>query len=209
MRTITKLVWVGLIFGLAGIVCVTGCVSPFYGTARIEKGVHVDAGIAATSYIAGVGECCSHFLGARGDVEIKYGFNPYFQLNARLGFGSGVQGMFIEAPPHYRPRFIDPAAGIQTSIPVGPVTPALRLEVSPSTYFYFPTFIVAVLVGFGRKEWLTIGGAFRPDVNTGGPSVFATIHPFDRISVFFGVDPTSIRSGRPLLGSVGVGYKIK
>lgn len=80
--------WIALVL-VAG--CVTGCVSPFYGTARIEKGWHTDVGLGPTSYIAGFGEPNSHFFGFRGDVEVCYGFNQYLQANARLGLGLGLR----------------------------------------------------------------------------------------------------------------------
>lgn len=55
----------------------TSCVSPFYGTARIEPGFHMDAGLAATSFDFATWEGEEWCAGLRGDVELRYGFNEY------------------------------------------------------------------------------------------------------------------------------------
>ncbi|NLI97091.1 hypothetical protein GX441_00335 [bacterium] len=77
--------------------------------------------------------------------------------------------------------------GIQTSLPVKSVTPAIRLEVGPEILIK-PSFFVTPLLGFGKDEWLTVGGRLwvfldnLPLVET-----FAVFHTWKRWSILAGV----------------------
>jgi len=133
------------------------CVSPFYGTARIEEGWHMDAGVAGMSEITPSLDSWGfeYHLGARADAELRYGFNSFLQLNSRIALG---------AAPAWPPIFADVAVGAQTAYPIGPITPALRVEVSG--YGGGITFSPAVLLGIGRKEVVTLGGRIHIFGNT-------------------------------------------
>jgi len=181
------------------------CVSPFYGTARIEPGWHMDAGVAATTFISPANEWFPECIGGRGDYEIRYGFNQYLQVNGRIGAGLGYR-LPSEGfpPPPIKDMYplLDGAIGIQGSFPLGSVTPSLRVElIYPHSQIVAPT----LLFGLGRNEWLTIGvGGHLVDV-------FVTAHPSKRWSFFAGANVFSIfnadYSDYPL-ASIGVGYKI-
>jgi len=139
MRRILKLLSAITVIAIA-----SGCVSPFYGTARIEEGWDIDAGVAGMKVYKPYWDSWGYFdsYGVRGDVNLRYGFNDYLCLYCRGAVGGSQYWLGL---------FLDAGAGIQASLPLGPVTLALNgelhgLEFSP-----------ALLAGIGRTEWLTIG----------------------------------------------------
>lgn len=184
------------------------CVSPFYGTARVEKGWDMDAGLAACTFANTLGTL--HYLaGMRGDCEIRYGFNKYLQSSGRIGFGGGYEILDDSQEPERNDLFplLDGAIGVQGAYPLKAMTPALRVEAGSGVS-------VMPLVGFGEGEWLTVGSRIwvsyaMEDVMT---DVFISAHPLPRLSVFAGVSmlpffvPTEWKWNRPL-ASVGIGYK--
>ncbi len=196
---------------------VLSCVSPFYGTARIEPGWHMNAGVAATSFISSdnYDEC----MGGRGDLEISHGFNQYLQANGRIGLGLG----YIPPSPEDKavsPRkggfypLLDGGLGLQTAYPMECITPALRVEAGQELS-------LMPMVGIGRREWLTLGGEgtyflFGPEgthPEGGFLNAFLIVHPYPRWSIFAGVnvtmlfDPGFYITEYPLV-TVGVGYKL-
>lgn len=142
---------------MAGMLALS-CVSPFYGTARIEKGWHMDAGVAAATFIGGpIGESPSYYTGLRGDYELRYGFNKYLQVHGRIGLGLGYDFLYGKEP--YMPGWdfsplFDGALGIQTSIPFTHFVPAIRLD------FHGPLVSPILLLGIGKEEQVTVGTDF-------------------------------------------------
>lgn len=185
------------------ILCITGCVSPFYGTARIEEGFHVKSGIAGITYIGGVGEWNAYHIGGRGDVQLTYGFNRYLQIDGRLGFGGGYNLDPYPASRLYS-FFPEAALGVQGALPVKVFAPALRVELS------YPMSSIGLLLGFGEKELVTLGGRahFGEFVELYTGDVFIGIHPLSRWSFFAGANLSTIFEGR-IAATLGVGYKIK
>ena len=201
---------------LLGGVLITSCVSPFYGTARIEKGWNADVGIGGMQTLVPNLDSWGYslFWGTRVDGEISYGFDKYLQAQARMGIG------FYHS---YLPFFVDPGIGLQAALPVGPITPALRTEVS--YYGGGVTFSPAVLLGIGRKERVTLGGRIHIFGNAGddphpeyGPYLedtptdfFVTVH-LGRWNIFAGSQffYHSFRypHERPV-ATAGIGYKLK
>lgn len=190
--------WIKIIMCVTGVVCVTsvtGCVSPFYGTARIEPGWQTSYGVALYSSV--------YFLGLREDVHVSYGFNPYLKAYLEAALGTAF------------PDLADGRIGVQAALPAGWVTPAMRLELSVyNTISLSPSF----LLGIGRKEFLTL--AIRTHIY---PQIFnkedpqsefpiiltCGIHPMPQLTIFAGADIGTL--GRAYYGfdplfSLGVGY---
>lgn len=147
MKSRRKITWRLLIEAcmvcVTGVVSVTGtgCVSPFYGTARIEEGLKIDAGIAYSKIVEPVFDHWGYYLseGIRGDAVFRYGFNDYIGVHARAAIGYPM---------------VEAGLGLQAAYPIGPVTPALQTEFA----FGDPgPFSVGFLLGIGKKEWLTLG----------------------------------------------------
>ncbi|MBD3286510.1 hypothetical protein GF338_09255 [candidate division WOR-3 bacterium] len=183
-----------------------GCVSPFYGTARIEKGWNMDVGVAACTFANTLGTL--HYLaGMRGDCEIRYGINNYFQANGRIGAGFGYKVLSDEQEPTKNGPFLllDGALGLQAAYSINKVTPALRIEAGP-------VISIIPVVGFGNHEWLSIGSKISTPYDTKEliPELFVTIHLLERWSIFGGVNMLTIASPEweyPV-ASLGVGYNI-
>lgn len=191
----------------------TSCVSPFYGTARIVPGWHIDAGIAGMSEITPSFDSWGfeHHYGIRADSEIRYGFNPFAQLNGRVALGGA---------PAWPPVFADVAIGGQIAYPLGPIAPALRAEIS--WYGGGPTFSPAFLLGFGRTEWLTLGVRTHIPGNLGdsphpeyGPyldpypiDMFVSFH-IGRVNLFAGSQVFRYSYNEDPVFSIGIGYNIK
>jgi len=183
------------------------CVSPFYGTAKIEEGWHMDVGVAGGTLILPHLDAWgfSSLIGVRGDVELRYGLNKYLGFHARGAIGYPM---------------LDGALGIQTAFPLGLVTPALRTEIS--WYGGGPTFSPALLVGVGRTEWVTLGVRTHIPGNLGdsphpeyGPYLdpfpidcFVGIH-LGRWNIFAGSQCFRHSYSNKPIASVGLGYKIK
>lgn len=190
------------------------CVSPFYGTARIEPGWHMDAGIAATTYVAELAWRYPYSIGCRGDLELRYGFNKYMQMNAQAGLGIGFS-LSSWSDPSYRGGdvypLLDGVLGIQTALPVGFLTPALRMEFS---YFLGePELVSTALLGIGLKERFTLGGRLHLDelIDPYSLDAFVGFHPSSKWSMFAGIkfffhgyDITY-----PPVATLGVGYKLR
>jgi hypothetical protein len=145
--------------GVAGVTGVTGCVSPFYGTARIEKGLHIDAGIAGVSYVDGWMGRNPSYTGIRGDIELRYGVCKYLQGSARIGLGWGYGGKdYFGVAEH---DFLhDVSLGPQFSLPItskngSQLTPGLRIEAGYANDEFYAT--PTVLLGFGNPESFTLG----------------------------------------------------
>jgi hypothetical protein len=202
--------WTAIALTIVGVACVlcvtgTGCVSPFYGTAKIQKGLNISGGVGVNQFEMGSFIYSYLSTGPRADLEVGYAFNnvvkPY--IRGGLGFGwrteepTGEDGGF----PDRIEWLGDAAVGIQVAYPNRPLTPAIRLEVG--------TCLVSadMMVGIGNTEWLTLG--MRVNVE---PSFtpYLTIHPVRRLSIF--VSPGTIssnQSGFVPYYSFGIGYSIK
>ncbi|NLI98279.1 hypothetical protein GX441_06425 [bacterium] len=190
------------LLSLCIILGVTGCVSPFYGTARIEKGFHMDAGLAATSFLQ-PGDPPSYCVGGRVDCEARYGFNEYLGLNGRAGLCYGKEVPFDSSGFGAAGNV---AIGVQGALPLKFITPALRIEL---THYTYPTIAPTLLLGIGQREFITLGAraSIESIIMFDGIDVFLTVHPTSNWSVFGGVHFTSYQE-EPL-AAIGVGYKLK
>lgn len=197
------------------IACVTGCVSPFYGTARIEKGFHMDAGLGVSRFITNDAEWILDCIGPRADVELRYGFSKYLGVNSRIGIGFGVTDVEDYLPIDEGPYLLaDGAFGVQFTYPFEKNAPALRLELSYQPNIQALRISPVIFWGCGNPEWLTLG--VRPTLFTGAEGLtvdaFTTFHPWQRWSIFAGLDVTSIFNdlgdGYPM-ATLGIGYKLK
>lgn len=125
-----SLKWFGALLIL---VTLTSCVSPFYGTAKIEPGFHVNAGVGVGQFVEGSYEATSRYIGPRADVEVGYAFSHFFKAHIRAGVARGWRSEeYVEGdspPPRLKATLLDGAIGIQVSSPHHYPTPALRLEV--------------------------------------------------------------------------------
>lgn len=199
--------------GVTGVVCVTGtgCVATFYGTARIEPGFHVNAGVGVGQFIGGSYEATSRYIGPRADVEVGYAFSHFFKTHLRAGGGWGWRSEeYVEGESPSRPEatLLDGAIGIQVSSPHHYPTPALRLEVGlggVSTDLMF---------GIGEPEWLTLGTRvyfFKEELAQFYLPVapFIGIHPLPHLSIFASPGTFAFYEDYKPLFSVGVGYKLK
>lgn len=199
------------------VVTLTSCVSPFYGTARIEKGFHAEIGVATHSFLFPWLDAMQYGYrsGMRSDVELRYGFNRYLGLHARAALG-----VFYNDPL----PFLDAGVGIQTALPLKWVTPALRSEVS--LYGGCVTLSPTLLVGIGREEKVTLGGCVHLFGNSSEANwddyhkaledtptdFFVGIHAFPRWTLFVGTQlfyHSYIYPGKKPLYTIGVGYKLK
>lgn len=209
-----SLVKVGVLLGGAlGL----SCVSPFYGTARIEKGWHSSVGFAVTTFVSS--ENYDECPGGRGDLEIRYGFNQYLQANGRIGLGLGYIPPSPEGeavPPREGGIYplLDGGVGLQTAYPMVNITPALRVEAGQELS-------LMPLLGIGKREWITLGVEFSyflfgPEgthPEGGLLNAFLSVHPYPRWSIFAGTnvtilfDPGFYLTEYPLV-TLGVGYNI-
>jgi hypothetical protein len=185
------------------------CVSPFYGTARIEPGWHMDVGVAGMKVIKPVMDSWGYFdsYGVRCDLNLSYGFNDYLRLHCRGAIG-GSQGWFG--------GFLDAGAGIHGALPLGPVTLALNAEVSGLGLS------PALLIGIGKTEWVTIGVRTHIPGNWGDPphpeygryldpfpiDCFAGLH-LGRWNFFAGSQMFRYSYNDEPVATVGIGYNIK
>ena|GEM_PF-1036192 len=214
------------------VACVTGCVSPFYGTARIEEGFHADIGLAGGAYLKSNATLSNYnwafnpanpyYHAVRSDVELRYGLNKYIQGSVRAGLGLGFNGYVYDYEPREvdeRDFFFDIALGPQFALPiiwedVGHITPAFRLE---ACYGYGQFYLLPTLVlGFGNPEYLTLGGRFYHPEAEGiilPMELFTGIHLW-RFNIFMGVNslvtwlhPDFYRV--PAVVTVGIAYKLK
>jgi len=191
-------------FVLAMLAWLTGCVSPFYSTAKIERGLTVNAGLSLAAYHVPITAGPSYSIGVRGDAAAGYGFSSYLRLNARASLGLGTQfsGM------HY-PFFADGAVGAQTAASLGAITPALHVELSG--YLGEITLSPALLLGIGRKEYLTFGARMHAhDFWHGWDPVavdaFACVHLSPRWSIFAGVEIFYLTYAPAV--TLGAGYNV-
>ncbi|MBN2379004.1 hypothetical protein JXM67_04295 [candidate division WOR-3 bacterium] len=196
---------------LAGLLSV-GCVSPFYGTARIEPGFHADAGLGFSRFINVDCEWMLDCIGPRADMELRYGFKNNFQVSSRFGLGFGYTSVPEYIPVSEGPYLQgDLALGIQYAYPLRNHTPAIRFEASYAPGLEMFIFTPTLLWGIGRNESVTLG--VRPEIFSGAEGilleVFSTIHVSPRWSIFLGLDLfstfTEIGNGYPI-ASLGLGY---
>jgi hypothetical protein len=210
--------WTAIALTIVGVMCVTGvtgtgCVSPFYGTARIEKGLRAEVGASVMTYIGAPVEYNEPSVGIAGDIALSYGFNPYLQIGTRLGLCYGQSGFLItEADNETRVNpwdfYPDVALHLQTAISCKKLTPALRIDGSLSHGLS-----TALLMGFGNPEKLTLGlrgNAFGTPYPYGF-DVFLVVRPVSRLSFFAGLVPyIPIEDGKPWpIATLGIGYSIK
>lgn len=171
-----------------------GCVAPYYGTARIEPGWDFNAGIAYSKGGFTFWPYSSTPRGIRLDGYAGYGFNPYVKPYLRSSIGSYYSVSYPfpteengDTTTGYD-RCGDIGAGVQAALPLGFVTPALNVEVSP---FLFGEVSTALLLGLGKREILTLG--VRPHFVLAAigdgfipTDVFVSVHPFKGLSLFAG-----------------------
>jgi len=180
---------------------VLGCFPPIYSTAKIEPGWHYDVGVAATLGLWPDGE---NIVAGMGNFEIRHGFNDYLQMNGRLGLGlayySGGDGSLVGS---LLIPFLDPALGVQTSLPLGIFTPSLRVELSP-----FQTVITPAL-GIGNNERFTLGGRlYFTAEEFCVPGGFLSIHiPETPITIYLAFGIVVFEDAG--IVTLGVGYKLK
>lgn len=178
------------------------CVTPFYGTARVEKGFHMDAGVSAMSYIGAYGEWNAPSVGGVASIAPSYGFNPYLQLGGRLGLGYGQTGFIVHdtaGNPHNPWGFFpDIALNLQAALPTKSITPALRIEGT------LPRILSATfLLGIGEKERITLG--VRGGLT--GFDILAILRPLPKLGLFIGVNPFFLLNTPRPVASLGIGYK--
>lgn len=189
-----------------------GCVAPFYGTARIEEGWSLDVGVAFMSEITPSMDSWApeYSYGIRADAELRYGFCRHFQLYGRTALGGAVA---------WPPILIDGGLGAQAALPIGSLTPAIRVEVSG--YSSGLTLSPSFLIGVGRTEWLTLGvrthilgdkgitphPEYGPYIEPCPIDLFAGVH-FGRWNVFVGSQVFRYSYFKPVV-TLGVGYKLK
>lgn len=192
------------------------CVSPFYGTARIEKGFHADAGLAGMRYLVPNPYSWGFWNVPGGQIasELRYGINEYIGFHTRASVGAGLGFPIF---------FSDVALGAQASLPTNLITPAFRAEMS--LYGGGVTFSPAILLGIGKKEFLTFGarvyifgnaadephpeyGAFLEDTPVDS---FIVGHVW-RFNIFVGsqaIFPSLLEHYWPPISTLGVGFKLK
>ncbi|MBD3286383.1 hypothetical protein GF359_07500 [candidate division WOR-3 bacterium] len=189
-----------------------GCVSPFYGTARIQEGFHAEAGVSAMTYIGAPVEYNEPSMAVLGNDALNYGFNPKLQIGTRLGLGYGQSGRLVLSsdeeqvnPWEYYP---DVAVNIQTALDSKTVTPGLRIEGSVSQGLS-----AAMLLGLGNREWLTLGlrGNLHLSGIYSGFDCFFIVRPIPDLSLFAGINPLKSIPTEEFwpVATLGVGYKIK
>jgi len=210
--------WVALSLMIISMAGVTGCVSPFYGTAKIEKGWHADVGVAINTHLMPSIDSWMYYpsYGVRGDIEVRYGINKYLGLHGRGSFG--LMWMFPQL-------FLDGAFGFQAALPMHSITPALRTEIS--YYGGGLTISPALLLGIGKDEKVTLGGRIHfygnsydrknphPEygirIEDTPIDLFVGIH-VKRYTFFAGAQAfftsTPYREFWPI-ATLGVGYKLK
>jgi len=185
---------------------ITGCVAPYYGTARIEPGWNLNTGVGLHSTILPLHDGPALYgIGLRCDTEIGYGLNDYWKPYARAGFG--LNTAYI--------GFADIGAGMHIALPVWIFTPAIKLEINSA--MLQPTFSPAVLLGIGKQKLVTFGAkwylsAFADPVKLRFGDLFITVHPSPRWSVFASIEFPSFIGylggfGYPFF-TLGVGYKM-
>ncbi|TKJ40527.1 hypothetical protein CEE36_09560 [candidate division TA06 bacterium B3_TA06] len=189
---------------LIGGIWMTSCVSPYYGTARIEPGLNLNAGAALSTFVV-VPICgvSTEEFGVRGDVELGYGIGQYLSPYIRLGGGVSLDA-----------GFLDPGVGLQLSLPVEYITPALLAEIN--LHMGEPTFSPAFLLGIGRAEKVTLGIRTQLAVVNPGDQpyssmeIFVNTHLSSPWSIFVGLEATSVIGafqGEAFpLTTLGVGY---
>lgn len=191
---------------LIGGIWMTRCVSPYYGTARIEPGLQLNTGAGLHSTLMPVFDAGPIYgIGIRCDGEIGYGIEHFLKPYARAAVG--LNTAYI--------GYADIGLGIHAALPVWIFTPAVRLEIN-STWIQ-PTFSPVVLLGIGKREWFTLG-AKTYFIAFGDPNyprfldAFATAHISPHWSIFAGAEMNSFvdyfedGDGYPFF-TVGVGYK--
>ncbi|MBA7603655.1 hypothetical protein ES703_10770 [subsurface metagenome] len=191
---------------LIGGIWMTRCVSPYYGTARIESGWQLDVGLGLHSTVVPLFDADPMYgIGIRCDGEIGYGLDKYVKPYARAALD--LNTAYI--------GYADIGLGLQVALPVWIFTPAVKLEIN-STWIQ-PTFSPVVLLGIGKSEWVTLGAKtyFFPFADSNYPEfldVFATAHISPRWSIFAGAEINSFidtfedDNGYPFF-TVGAGYK--
>ncbi len=176
--------------------CTVGCVAPYYGTARIEPGWDFNAGVSYATGPDQITETDHVHWGIRLDGYAGYGFNPYVKPYLRCAFGIyhvvsyPFPGDVDDTISRYFDPGVDIGAGVQAALPLGFVTPALNVEVSPYGVCEVST---ALLVGLGKREILTLGVRphFTPasfDYGYLPIDVFCSVHPIKGLSLFAGVE---------------------
>ncbi|MBD3286208.1 hypothetical protein GF359_06705 [candidate division WOR-3 bacterium] len=187
------------------VAAVVGCVSPFYGTARIEPGWHMDVGMAATSFV-GATEWFPYCIGIRGDAELSYGFNKYLGVNGRTALGLGY--VLSEGGPMSLMPILDGALGFQAALPLKTVTPALKVELS---YYAEPALSSAFLVGLGQDERATIGcrAYIEEFSDLAALDIFIGIHPVPKWTFFGGIETMTLfnKPFYPIV-TIGLGYNL-
>lgn len=146
-------------------------------------------------------------VGIRYDGELGYGVGRVLKSYVRGAVGLNTASL----------GFADIGIGFQAALPVGLITPAVKLELN-STWIQ-PTFTPTLILGIGKKEWVSLG-IRRHFIGFGSPDypsfldVFATAHISPKWSIFAGaeinsfVDTFEDGSGYPFF-TVGVGHKFE
>jgi hypothetical protein len=193
-----------LIFGMSLII---SCVAPYYGTARIEPGADINAGIA---YTTGITAWPSSVQGIRADIYAGQGLNRYLKPYVRASVGVGYETYYPETfrdEDGFLPIF-DAGVGLHCALDLKYITPAIVIELSPYMGVSVST---ALLMGIGNREIVTLG--VRPHFTVGGFTeqdpidVFASIHPFGKWSFFAGTEITTLSDYGPWF-TVGLGYRL-
>lgn len=201
--------WFALIVIIAGL---SSCVSPFYGTARIEPGFHVNVGAAVGQFTGPFHYSGWTFIGPRGDVEVGYAFGYFFKTHIRAGGGWGwFSDTVVEGEgglPNYEIYVVDAAIGIQAAYPHKYVTPAFRIEGG------LGGLTSDLLVGIGEREWLTLGTRvyFHKEYPENIKTTFAPfvgIHPIKHLSIFASPGGFTPFEGYTPYFTFGVGYHLR
>jgi len=200
-----------IVLAIGGVVI--SCVSPFYGTAKIEPGFHADVGVGVSRFVTNDSEWILDCVGPRLDTELRWGFNRFVQVSSRMGIGFGYTKVEDYLPINEGPYILAHGAlGVQAAYPLRRNTPALRLELSYQPNLEAVKISPVLLWGFGNPEWLTLGvnPTFFNGVEYLTVEVFAALHPWKRWTFFAGLDVTAIFSdidGYPI-ATIGAGYTL-
>lgn len=195
-----------LSFLILGALSFTHCVSPYYGTARIEPGWNVTCGAALHSCIVPVTDVSGYSIGLREDIFVSYGFNRYLGAHIQAGFGTAIP----EAP-----GFVDGLAGLQAALPLGPLTLSLRADIA--SYYGFLSISPMFLMGVGKREYVTISVSTHSDFFFQEQHYYPVIlglgiHPTAKWSLFCGADVKTLMIddyGRfEPIATIGLGYQL-
>ncbi|MBA7598218.1 hypothetical protein ES703_05229 [subsurface metagenome] len=208
---------------VTGVMCVTGvtgCVSPFYGTAEVSSGLEMSGGCGFVKYryTTSPEGRIDTLVGGRIDLVARYGFGERLALKGQIGSAAGIgyrgptsggrEGMDLD---HFR---VVPAGelGLEYEFVENP---SLTISVAGG---YPEIASVSLLTGFNLpsagREIVTL----RAQSTLYAPlSVSCTVHPLSKLHLFLGAGINmpwsfcaaySLSQMYPVEVSAGIGYTL-